>query len=174
MYGDESEERKASLWNPTDLGGLYASGRFVVSWTGEAYDARAIGQVQFVKGGSAYSLECALLEELPRDTTRKERPAMKLKKERIEKSERNSRRGFLKSSVGLVAGVAAAQWLPERAAAQQSAASPVTLESLRNPNGRAILLKGGIVLSMDSQVGDFEKAEVLIQGKKVGSGGRDV
>ena len=96
---------------------------------------------------------------------------MKPKKERIEKCERKSRRGFLKSSAGLVAGVAAAQLLPGRADAQQSAASPVTLESLRNPNGRAILLKDGIVLSMDSQVGDFEKADVLIQGKKIVSVG---
>ena len=96
---------------------------------------------------------------------------MKPKKERIEKCERKSRRGFLKSSAGLVAGVAAAQWLPGRADAQQTAASPVILESLRNPNGRAILLKDGMVLSMDSQVGDFEKADVLIQGKKIVSVG---
>ena len=96
---------------------------------------------------------------------------MKPKKERIEKCERKSRRGFLKSSAGLVAGVAAAQWLPGRADAQQTSASPVILESLRNPNGRAILLKDGIVLSMDSQVGDFEKADVLIQGKKIVSVG---
>ncbi len=99
---------------------------------------------------------------------------MKPKKERVEKCEGNSRRGFLKGSVGLVAGVAAAQWLPERAAAQRSAASPVTLENLRNANGRAILLKDGIVLSMDSQVGDFEKADVLIQGKKIVSVGPNV
>src|SRR5579864_2812706 len=96
---------------------------------------------------------------------------MKPKKERVEKFERKSRRGFLRSSAGLVAGVAAAQWLPGRADAQQSAASAVTPESLRNANGRAILLKDGIVLSMDSQVGDFEKADVLIQGKKIVSVG---
>jgi len=96
---------------------------------------------------------------------------MKPKKERIEKCERKSRRGFLKSGAGLVAGVAAAQWLPGRADAQQTSASPVILESLRNANGRAILLKDGIVLSLDSQVGDFEKADVLIQGKKIVSVG---
>jgi cytosine/adenosine deaminase-related metal-dependent hydrolase len=99
---------------------------------------------------------------------------MKLKKERAEKCEGNSRRGFLKGGVGLVAGVAAAQWLLGRAAAQQSAASPVTLENLRNANDRAILLKDGIVLSMDSQVGDFEKGDVLIQGKKIVSVGPNV
>ena len=76
--------------------------------------------------------------------------------------------------MGLVAGVAAAQWLPGRAAAQHNATSAVTLENLRNANGRAILLKDGIVLSMDSQVGDFEKADVLIQGKKIVSVGPNV
>ena len=50
---------------------------------------------------------------------------MKPHKERIEKCERNSRRGFLKGSVGLVA---AARWLPGRAASQQSAASRITVE----------------------------------------------
>src|SRR5579863_374364 len=99
---------------------------------------------------------------------------MKTKTERIEKREGNSRRRFLKGSVGVVASVTAAQWLSGRAAAQQSAASPVTLENLRNPNGRAILLKDGIVLSMDSQVGDFEKGDVLIQGKKIVSVGPNV
>src|SRR5580693_5382590 len=105
---------------------------------------------------------------------KKERSAMKTKKERVEKSEGNSRRGFLKGSVGVVAGVAAAQWLPGRAEAQQSAGSAVTLENLRNANGRSILLKDGIVLSMDSQVGDFEKADVLIQGKKIVAVGPNV
>jgi len=75
---------------------------------------------------------------------------MKPKKELVEKREGNSLRGFLKGGMGLVAGVAAAQWLPRRASAQQSPASAVTLENLRNANGRAILLKDGIVLSMDS------------------------
>jgi 5-methylthioadenosine/S-adenosylhomocysteine deaminase len=96
---------------------------------------------------------------------------MKLKKARVEKREGNSRRGFLKESMGLAVGVVAAQWLPGRAAAQQSAASTVTMENLRNPDGRPILLKNGIVLSMDSQVGDFEKGDVLIQGKKIVSVG---
>ena len=99
---------------------------------------------------------------------------MKPKKELVEKREGNSRRGFLKGSVGVVASVAAAQWLPGRAMAQQSAASAVTLENLRNANGRPILLKDGIVLSMDSQVGDFEKGDVLIQGKKIVSVGPNV
>src|ERR1700732_2981747 len=129
--------------------------------------------MNLVLGGQTYVFlsrgmnSCVMRQE-------KERPAMKPHKERVEKCERNSRRGFLKGSVGLVAGVAAARWLPGRAAAQQSAASSVTLENLRNANGRAIVLKDGIVLSMDSQVGDFEKADVLIQGKKIISVGPNV
>jgi 5-methylthioadenosine/S-adenosylhomocysteine deaminase len=38
-------------------------------------------------------------------------------------------------------------------------------------SGRRILLKGGIVLSMDPKVGDFEKADVLIEGKKIAAVG---
>ena len=33
--------------------------------------------------------------------------------------------------------------------------------------GRPILLKGGCVLSLDKAVGDFEKADVLIEGKTI-------
>jgi len=104
----------------------------------------------------------------------KDKPTMRPKKEPVEEREGNSRRGFLKGSVGLVAGAAAAQWLAGRAVAQQNAASRVTRENLTNANGRAILLKDGIVLSMNSQVGDFEKADVLIQGKKIVSVGPNV
>src|SRR5205807_3717166 len=38
-------------------------------------------------------------------------------------------------------------------------------------SGRRIVLKGGIVLSMDPKVGDFEKADVLIEGKKIAAVG---
>src|SRR5262245_31612416 len=33
--------------------------------------------------------------------------------------------------------------------------------------GRPILIKGGIVLTLDRAVGDFEQADVLIEGKKI-------
>jgi dihydroorotase-like cyclic amidohydrolase len=33
--------------------------------------------------------------------------------------------------------------------------------------GGRILLKGGVVLTFDAAVGDFEKADVLIKGKKI-------
>src|ERR1700685_2768797 len=35
-----------------------------------------------------------------------------------------------------------------------------------NASGR-MLLKGGVVLSFDPKVGDFDKADVLIEGKKI-------
>ena len=80
-----------------------------------------------------------------------------------------SRRGFLKGSVGLVAGGAAAQLMPGCVAAPQSSAA--LLNSLQNLDGRAILLKDGIIMSMDRQVGDFDRADLLIQGKKIVSVG---
>ena len=57
-----------------------------------------------------------------------------------------SRRNFLKSSVSM----AVASAMPQAPA-----------------NGSAILLKGGRVLSLDPKVGDFDKADVLIQGSKI-------
>jgi 5-methylthioadenosine/S-adenosylhomocysteine deaminase len=75
-----------------------------------------------------------------------------------------SRRRFLKSSTtGLVAGaIATGKALPEKLLAQNDAAPAGS-----GSRGRRILLKGGIVLSMDPKVGDFEKADVLIEGKKI-------
>src|SRR5437773_5708039 len=74
------------------------------------------------------------------------------------------RRRFLKSSTaGIVAGaIAAATPLPETAVAQREA-----VPAGSGTAGRRILLKGGIVLSMDRNVGDFENADVLIEGKKI-------
>lgn len=85
-----------------------------------------------------------------------------------------SRRGLLKVGAGLVAGAAATQLFPSPVAAQQPRSAAGTLQQLMNPNGRAILLKDGIVLSLDPKVGDFEKGDILIQGKKIVSIGRNV
>src|SRR5258708_29175027 len=94
--------------------------------------------------------------------------------QRTESTE-ESRRRFLKGGIGLVAGVAATQILPRPAAATpQDAGNPGLIDRLRNPNGRPILLKDGIILSMDPQVGDFEKGDVLLQGKKIVSVGPNV
>jgi 5-methylthioadenosine/S-adenosylhomocysteine deaminase len=87
--------------------------------------------------------------------------------------QQGSRRGFLKGSL-LAVGAAASQLLPGQAAAQESSRNPGLLERLTKANGRPILLKDGIVLSLDSRVGDFEKADVLIQGKKIVAVGPNV
>lgn len=77
-----------------------------------------------------------------------------------------SRRGFLGRSLGLLAG-GAVQLIPSHGEAQQTALNSGMLERLTSANGRPILLKDGLVLSMDPQIGDFEKGDVLIQGKKI-------
>jgi len=75
----------------------------------------------------------------------------------------SSRRHFLKASAALAAGVAAAQALPEAAMAQ--GASDIELSRLlQRPR---ILLKGGVVLTLDRQVGDFAQADVLIEDGKI-------
>ena len=84
-----------------------------------------------------------------------------------------SRRGLMGAGAGLMAG-AAAQFLTGEAAAAGAAA---TLDQLkraeRDPNHR-ILLKGGMVLSLDPAVGDFESGDVLIGGKKILAVGRSL
>ncbi len=82
------------------------------------------------------------------------------------------RRSFLKGGVGLAAGVAAGQLLGGQVGvqAQQNAGMAQTLRAA-NASGRAILIKDGVILSLDRQVGDFDKADVLIQGKKISSVG---
>jgi 5-methylthioadenosine/S-adenosylhomocysteine deaminase len=70
-----------------------------------------------------------------------------------------SRRRFLESSTaGVVAGAITMA---------QNDAVPAGSGS----SGRRFVLKGGVVLSMDPKVGDFEKADVLIEGKKIAAVG---
>src|SRR6266851_6775797 len=74
-----------------------------------------------------------------------------------------SRRRFLETSVALAAGGAAAQVLPAPAAAQGAADAELS----RVQQQRRILLKGGVVLTLDRQVGDFAQADVLIEDGKI-------
>src|SRR5262249_52945058 len=80
----------------------------------------------------------------------------------------SGRRRFLRSSAaGLVTGaIAITRPLPGIPLVQRDA---VPGRSARN--GRRLLFKGGIVLSMDRNIGDFEKADVLIEGKKIAAVG---
>src|SRR5262249_16901637 len=69
-----------------------------------------------------------------------------------------SRRQFLCTSAATAAASTAFS-VVGTANAQQPAAAPAP--------GRPILIKGGCVLSLDSAVGDFEQADVLIEGGKI-------
>jgi cytosine/adenosine deaminase-related metal-dependent hydrolase len=73
-----------------------------------------------------------------------------------------SRRRFLQSSAALAATGAAA--LPGPALSQ---GTPADAELARFMSARRILLKGGVVLSLDRQVGDFARADVLIEDGKI-------
>src|SRR5262249_26683282 len=75
----------------------------------------------------------------------------------------SSRRHFLKASAALAAGVTAAQALPEAALAQ--GASDVELSCVLQQ--RRILLKAGVVLTLDPGVGDFAQAAPLVEGGKI-------
>jgi cytosine/adenosine deaminase-related metal-dependent hydrolase len=72
-----------------------------------------------------------------------------------------SRRDFLcTTAAGAVAAPAIAASLVGTASAQQAPGGA-------NATGRPILIKNGCVLSLDSSVGDFEQADVLIEGSKI-------
>jgi cytosine/adenosine deaminase-related metal-dependent hydrolase len=68
-----------------------------------------------------------------------------------------TRRAVLKAGAGIAAGAA----LPTTAPAQGDA------EFTRLQQAKRILLKGGIVLSLDSKVGDFAPGDVLIESGRI-------
>ena len=76
-----------------------------------------------------------------------------------------SRRGFLQTGAGLLAAGATA--VPATALAQATSAPAADAELGRLQGARRILLKGGLVLSLDRQVGDFARADVLIEDGKI-------
>src|SRR5262245_44591434 len=72
-----------------------------------------------------------------------------------------SRRHFLQASAGLAALGASLPAFSSAAQAQGDA------ELTRLLAARRILLKGGVVLSLDRQIGDFAQADVLIEDGKI-------
>src|SRR5262244_644464 len=77
---------------------------------------------------------------------------------------RASRRDLLKAS-GMVAAAGAASLLPQAAFAQTNLdTDPALRRLLASPR---ILLKCGIVLTLDRQIGDFAKADVMIEDGKI-------
>ena len=79
-----------------------------------------------------------------------------------------SRREFLGSgAAGILAGAAAGAGLAGCASAG-STAGGVPMSGARD---QRILLKGGVVLTMDAKLGDFDRADVLIEGSKIAAVG---
>jgi 5-methylthioadenosine/S-adenosylhomocysteine deaminase len=74
-----------------------------------------------------------------------------------------SRRAFLASGgAGLAAGAAVTGLAGCAAINPAGGDAPVS-----GGPGQRVLLKGGVVLTMDSRLGDFEKGDVLIEGSKI-------
>lgn len=102
-----------------------------------------------------------------------------------------SRRRFLKGSAGFVSGAAASRlWSVEAAArlrqgfgearlsaegataaqendAREDARALERLERANGDNARRVLLRGGLVITLDPAIGPFERADVLIEGPKI-------
>jgi 5-methylthioadenosine/S-adenosylhomocysteine deaminase len=76
-----------------------------------------------------------------------------------------SRRAFLKSGVALAAGGGLLS--SGNALAQGTNASDADAELRRLQGQRRILIKGGVVLTLDRRVGDFAQADVLIEDGKI-------
>ena len=81
----------------------------------------------------------------------------------------SSKRDFLNTSAGLVAGAALSPLLQGIAAGQANRdADAVDRIPRQNAEIRGrLLIKGGTVITMDPQVGDFLQADVLVEGKKI-------
>src|SRR5438876_405128 len=75
------------------------------------------------------------------------------------KNPKTSRRRVLQAVGALIAGAAASQ--PPSASAQTDA------DLARLQGARRVLIKGGIVLTLDRQVGDFAQADVLIEDGRI-------
>jgi cytosine/adenosine deaminase-related metal-dependent hydrolase len=76
-----------------------------------------------------------------------------------------SRRTFLKAGTGVLAGGVAAHALATAALAQAGGGPDAELSRLQAQ--RRVLLKGGVVLTLDRQIGDFARADVLIEDGKI-------
>jgi cytosine/adenosine deaminase-related metal-dependent hydrolase len=77
-----------------------------------------------------------------------------------------SRREFL-TLAATAAGVTASSCGSAQVGGQRATPSADAQPIVGDGTKRRILLRGGVVLSLDPKVGDFEKADVLIDGKKI-------
>jgi cytosine/adenosine deaminase-related metal-dependent hydrolase len=87
----------------------------------------------------------------------------KLCDERQPQSHSRSRRDFLKTAAAT--GVAATGL--NLFAARPATAAPSHPPEDHGRRGRRYIIRGGAVMSMDPQVGDFAEADVLVEGKKI-------
>lgn len=78
----------------------------------------------------------------------------------------STRREFL-ALTATAAGLAATSCAQQPSGAGQSPATSPAQDLIGDGSKRRILLRGGVVLSLDPKVGDFEKADVLIDGKRI-------
>jgi cytosine/adenosine deaminase-related metal-dependent hydrolase len=85
------------------------------------------------------------------------------------RKDRSSRRAFLKTSAGVVAGAPFVPLLSTPAAAQAGDPELAALQRTRR-----IRLASGIVLTLDRQLGDFASADVLIEDGKIAAIGPNV
>jgi 5-methylthioadenosine/S-adenosylhomocysteine deaminase len=76
-----------------------------------------------------------------------------------------SRRDVLKASAATAAFGLAAQAGPDAAMAQGAGAPDAELARLQS--ARLVLIKGGLLLTMDRQFGDFAQADILIEDGKI-------
>ena len=83
----------------------------------------------------------------------------------------NSRRGFLKAAGTATAGAAGAVSILSPREAQAS--EPGAPEHSGRP-GRRVLIRGGAVMSMDPAVGDFDRGDVLVEGRRIVAVGRNL
>ena len=81
------------------------------------------------------------------------------------RGEATSRRRFLAAGAALTVGGAAAPMLPATALAQGAGIADPDLARLQAQS--RVLLKGGVVLTLDRQIGDFAQADVLIDAGKI-------
>ena len=75
----------------------------------------------------------------------------------------STRRDFLKAGTAGLAAAAA----PPQLTGLRSATQTDTQGLIGDGRRRRILLRGGVVLSLDPKVGDFERADVLIDGTRI-------
>jgi len=78
-----------------------------------------------------------------------------------------SRRDFLKTTAGVGAAAAATVMFAQNTVSAQSMDAPADTGA----PGRRVLIRGGAVLSMDSAVGDFAQADVLVEGSRIAAVG---